>query len=34
VPGGGEALAFSVDGRHLWAANEGANARLRRYDRA
>ena len=31
--GGGEAAAFSVDGRHLWPMDEGAGAVLRRYDR-
>ena len=31
--GGGEAAAFSVDGRHLWAMDEGTAAELRRYDR-
>jgi hypothetical protein len=33
-PGGGEAVAFSVDGAHLWAVNEGEEAALRRFDRA
>lgn len=32
--GGGEAATFSLDGQHLWATNEGANAKLRRYDRS
>ena len=33
-PGGGEAVAFSVDAAHLWAVNEGEEAALRRFDRA
>ena len=33
-PGGGEAVAFSVDGAQLWAVNEGEEASLRRFDRA
>jgi hypothetical protein len=33
-PDGGEAVAFSVDGRTLWAVNEGVGATLRRFDRA